>query len=68
MFIKSDWPGEDRRVVPGVCPSTRGLAPGQAVACNCIGKCQPIIVDANDERTDEEIRHERDASRDSYRR
>ena len=55
MYIHTDWPGPDRRVVQGRCPNAGN-------ACNCIGRCQPIVVDKDDPRSDEEIRESRNVS------
>lgn len=42
---------KNRRAVQRTCPNAGN-------ACNCIGVCQPIWVDKDDPRTDEEIRVE----------
>lgn len=41
-------PWEGKRVVPGRCPNVGS-------ACNCIGRCQPVIVSKDDTRSDAEI-------------
>lgn len=56
MTIISSWPGPEKRIVLGKCPN-------MGHACNCIGACQPIVVDVSDERSDDEIRKERDDAR-----
>lgn len=49
-----------KRLVPRRCPNA-------GHPCNCIGKCQPIIVDETDQRLDEEIIAEYDRVEKQYK-